>query len=113
MMKANWYVLGAVCLLLASVATAQLDDDGSPAGQSAGLPSEDVQPEVTIVERDDGVVYEYRVKGQLYMAKVVPTSGPSYYLGYGWRWHPGRPAVWHPGFGYSAVAIIQLVKSGW
>jgi hypothetical protein len=80
MMKANWYVLGAVCLLLASVATAQLDDDGSPAGQSAGLPSEDVQPEVTIVERDDGVVYEYRVKGQLYMAKVVPTSGPSYYL---------------------------------
>jgi hypothetical protein len=80
MMKANRYVLGAVCLLLASVATAQLDDDRGPAGQSTGLPSEDVQPEVTIVERDDGVVYEYRVKGQLYMAKVVPASGPSYYL---------------------------------
>jgi hypothetical protein len=49
--------------------------DGAPT-----LVSEEVEPEVTIVERDDGVVVEYRVEGQLYMVKVVPVSGPSYYL---------------------------------
>jgi len=37
-------------------------------------------PEVTITETDEGTVYEYRVKGQVYMVKVDPIAGPPYYM---------------------------------
>ncbi len=37
-------------------------------------------PEVTITETDEGTVYEYRVKGQVYMVKIQPTIGPAYFL---------------------------------
>lgn len=41
---------------------------------------EDLQPEVTIIRRNDAVVREYRVNGALYMIRVEPTVGPAYYL---------------------------------
>ncbi|NBC15280.1 MAG: DUF2782 domain-containing protein [Gammaproteobacteria bacterium] len=41
---------------------------------------ERVEPEVTIIETDEEVIYEYRVKGQVYMVKVEPVAGPPYYL---------------------------------
>jgi len=41
---------------------------------------ETVEPEITIIEASQGTVYEYRVRGQLYMAKVQPQVGPPYYL---------------------------------
>lgn len=41
---------------------------------------ERIEPEVTIVQKEDRVVHEYRVNGQLYMVKIVPAVGPSYYL---------------------------------
>ncbi|MEA3641122.1 MAG: DUF2782 domain-containing protein [Lamprobacter sp.] len=37
-------------------------------------------PEVTITETDEGMVYEYRVRGQVYMVKIQPTVGPPYFL---------------------------------
>jgi hypothetical protein len=80
MMKIQRYVFGLGCLLLASIATAQTEEGLEPVPEGAGLPPEDMQPEVTIVEREDEVIFEYRVKGQLYMVKVVPAVGPSYYL---------------------------------
>lgn len=39
-----------------------------------------IEPEVTITERDQGEVQEYRVGGQLYMVKIIPTVGQPYYL---------------------------------
>jgi len=39
-----------------------------------------IEPEVTIVTREEGTIYEYRINGQLYMAKVQPVVGPPYYL---------------------------------
>ncbi|WP_295542335.1 DUF2782 domain-containing protein [uncultured Thiohalocapsa sp.] len=39
-----------------------------------------VEPEVTIIETDEKVIYEYRVKGQVYMVKIEPVAGPPYYL---------------------------------
>ena len=39
-----------------------------------------LEPEVTIIEDDRGIVHQYRVNGQVYMVKVVPSSGPAYYL---------------------------------
>ncbi len=39
-----------------------------------------LEPEVTIVPQGEGRVEEYRIKGQLYMIKVVPSKGLPYYL---------------------------------
>lgn len=47
---------------------------GRYAGDSASA------PEVTITESEEGTVYEYRVKGQVYMVKIQPTVGPPYFL---------------------------------
>ena len=48
----------------------------SPASPSG----ETLEPEVTIREKGDKRVTEYRVNGQLYMIKVQPKTGPAYYL---------------------------------
>ena len=42
--------------------------------------SERVEPEVTIIETDEEVIYEYRVRGKVYMVKIQPVVGPPYYL---------------------------------
>jgi len=39
-----------------------------------------IEPEVTIIETENEVIYEYRVNGQLYMARIQPAAGPPYYL---------------------------------
>ena len=41
---------------------------------------EPLEPEVTIIQSDRGTLQEYRVNGQLYMIKVIPTKGFPYYL---------------------------------
>ena len=45
-----------------------------------GLPDGDLEPEVSIIKRDDSVVHEYRMNGLLYMIKVIPSVGWPYYL---------------------------------
>ncbi len=39
-----------------------------------------LEPEVTIIRRDDATITEYRVNGNLYMVKIQPTVGKPYYL---------------------------------
>lgn len=41
---------------------------------------EALEPEVSIIKRDDAVIHEYRMNGQLYMVKVEPVRGFPYYL---------------------------------
>ncbi|MDB9751866.1 DUF2782 domain-containing protein [Gammaproteobacteria bacterium] len=41
---------------------------------------ENIEPDVTIIHKDDSVVEEYRLNGKLYMVKVTPAVGPVYYL---------------------------------
>lgn len=38
------------------------------------------KPEVTIIKREGMVVEEYRVNGRLRYAKIIPTTGPAYYM---------------------------------
>lgn len=52
----------------------------APEIPSAGYQGETVEPEVTIIETEKETIYEYRVRGQLYMVKVQPQIGPPYYL---------------------------------
>lgn len=39
-----------------------------------------LEPDVTIVQRKDATVEEYRLNGRLYMIKVTPFIGKPYYL---------------------------------
>lgn len=41
---------------------------------------QEMEPDVTIVQRKDAKVEEYRMNGRLYMVKVIPIVGPAYYL---------------------------------
>ncbi len=46
-----------------------------------GLEDDDVaEPEVTIQQRGEDTVEEYRLNGQLYMIRVTPAHGVPYYL---------------------------------
>ncbi|KPV41327.1 hypothetical protein AN478_01690 [Thiohalorhabdus denitrificans] len=38
------------------------------------------EPEVRIIQRGDTTITEYEAQGQVYMIKVEPAVGPSYYL---------------------------------
>lgn len=71
-----------VVMLLACVAfAAPVVADAAeppPGGEFTG--GVDEAPEVTIIQRDDATVEEYRVGGQLYMIKVTPKKGIPYYL---------------------------------
>lgn len=50
------------------------DSDNDDNARSGGP-----EPEVTIVQRKDAKVEEYRLNGRLYMVKVIPFIGPPYY----------------------------------
>jgi hypothetical protein len=64
--------------VLALADTDQLPDLMPP--PLPGAAAEDMEPEVTIRRQDGGRIEEYRINGQLYMVKVTPAKGPSYYL---------------------------------
>lgn len=41
---------------------------------------EGIEPQVTIIRKEDRTIEEYRINGQLYMIKVTPSKGYPYYL---------------------------------
>jgi hypothetical protein len=71
-------------LLVATTAWAQSGDreplvvPPPPPGMEAF--DQALEPQVTIVKSERETREEYRVKGRLYMIKVTPAVGPSYYL---------------------------------
>jgi phage gp29-like protein len=50
-----------------------------PALEANGQDS-DLEPQITIVQKSDMVIEEYRSGGILYLVKVTPKIGPPYYL---------------------------------
>ncbi|BCU07023.1 hypothetical protein Atep_17000 [Allochromatium tepidum] len=78
-------------LILASCLTtvhAQDEADGPDAGGFLQAPEvvpspvtgEAVEPDITIRESGGEIIYEYRVRGVLYMVRIQPQFGPPYYL---------------------------------
>lgn len=51
-----------------------------PPPPPAGADEEQVEPTITIIQREDATVSEYRLAGKLYMIKVKPKVGPEYAL---------------------------------
>jgi hypothetical protein len=61
------------------------EDQAAPEPPELPLPEvivdgEVIEPEVTIIKRDEGTITEYRVNGQLYLVKIQPDVGPAYYM---------------------------------
>ena len=74
-------VLGAAASMTNAQPETQLNAfPEAPSIPSAVYQGETVEPEVTIIETEKEFIYEYRVRGQLYMVKVQPQVGPPYYL---------------------------------
>ncbi|MGZ8245232.1 MAG: DUF2782 domain-containing protein [Methylomagnum sp.] len=41
---------------------------------------EPMEPDVTIIRRGEETIEEYRINDHIYMVKITPVIGPSYYL---------------------------------
>ena len=76
-------------LLLLATCPAMADDAVpgglEPAPEPPRLPDPletgaNIEPQVTIIRKDDAVIEEYRINGALYMIKVTPNTGPAYYM---------------------------------
>ena len=50
------------------------------AGLDLRVHESDIEPAVTLRERENRTVEEYRVNGNLYMVKITPSVGAPYYL---------------------------------
>jgi hypothetical protein len=82
----------AACVLLlivgstSAVAQDSIEEDNgflsapAPAAPSRATAEDLIEPEVTIIETDDQVIYEYRANGRLYMVKIQPMAGPPYFM---------------------------------
>ncbi len=64
-------------VLLAEELETLSDPPPPPPPMESGEP---LEPDVTIVQRKEATIEEYRVNGVLYMVKIVPVVGKPYYL---------------------------------
>lgn len=80
-MRLYHLVLPVVALGLAATADAQETNSAVPPEVDAAGAEGPVEPDITIIQQEDKVLYEYRDNnGQLVMVKVVPKKGRPYYL---------------------------------
>ena len=78
------YLLFALALCPAALLAAS-DDELEDVPQPPDIPEQlqdgaPIEPEVTIIHRQDAVIEEYRVHGLLYAVKITPSVGRPYYL---------------------------------
>jgi len=75
-------VLIALCALPALAQTPpKLEPIPEPPPPPPGAqPDTSLEPQVTITQQGEDKVEEYRIRGRLYMVKVTPPHGRSYYL---------------------------------
>lgn len=74
-------IVCAVAMLLSANAWAEESSIAKPPVIPEPLADgESIEPEVSIIQKDDRTIEEYRVNGQLYMIKVTPSVGKPYYL---------------------------------
>lgn len=74
-------------LFLITMAVAQTyeDEELAPVPEPPRIPDplqsgQAIEPQVTIIRKDDAIIEEYRLDGRLYMTKIIPAAGPAYYL---------------------------------
>jgi hypothetical protein len=52
----------------------------APSLEPSPLTGDALEPDITITESGGTAVYEYRVRGALYMIRIQPQVGPAYYF---------------------------------
>ncbi len=84
MSRIRTLVFLALCvplLTFAADAPPQLEPLPEPPDAPEGYePDPATEPQVTIIKRGEDSIEEYRINGELYMQKVTPAHGVSYYL---------------------------------
>ncbi len=86
-MKNTWRTLAATSLLFSGLVFAQQNgsNNADPAAPPPippippKVPNEEPMPTVTITERAGERIEEYSQNGRIYMVKITPVKGPSYY----------------------------------
>ena len=74
-------LLSAVALnVAAQTRPPKLEPIPEPPPPPPGIANESLEPQVTIIRRGEDKVEEFRMSGKLYMLKVTPPHGVSYYL---------------------------------
>ena len=75
------FLVSAVALSVAAqTRPPKLEPIPEPPPPPPGAFNEPLEPQVTITRRGDDKVEEFRMNGKLYMLKVTPPHGVSYYL---------------------------------
>ena len=77
-------IIPLLMLLLFSL-SAWAEGDPEPIPDPPDLPppiesGQPMEPDITVIRRGEEVIEEHRVNNRLYMIKVKPVIGPSYYL---------------------------------
>lgn len=86
-MKSKWMVLALASTLFCGLAMAQKETEknADPAAPPPippippKVPGEEIEPTVTITEREGERIEEYKLNGRVYMIKITPVKGPAYY----------------------------------
>ncbi len=78
-------ILVLTLILISNISIAEQNQSLAPVPEPPDLPipvqsGEPLEPDITIIRKGDKTIQEYRKNGQLYMVKIVPAIGPSYYL---------------------------------
>jgi hypothetical protein len=75
-------LLGALGVSVATSAQEGLQEipEAAPPPPAVIQDGQELEPDVTIVQRKDARVEEYRMNGKLYMVKVIPIVGPAYFM---------------------------------
>jgi len=73
-------IVCAVALIMSANVSLAADLAQPPVLPEPLMDGESIEPEINIIQKDDRTVEEYRVNGQLYMIKVIPTIGVPYYF---------------------------------
>lgn len=67
-----------------------------------------LEPEVTIIRKEDKTIEEYRINGHLYKVKVTPVLGPPYYM-----YDRDGDGTFDPIDQYEGTAVPQWVLFEW
>ena len=83
----KYLVSGIFCLTLITAFAAEdySEEELAPVPAPPTIPDplqsgQAIEPQVTIIRKDDAIIEEYRLDGRLYMTKIIPAVGPAYYL---------------------------------
>lgn len=86
-MKGKWMTLTLAGILFCGLTMAQekTTENTDPAAPPPippippKVPGEEIEPTVTITEREGERIEEYKLNGRVYMIKITPIKGPAYY----------------------------------